>query len=77
MLPDEEGASEFWLARPDREASSAVTAEGSPAEFIIELSFTDRNPFKTDRSGLGKLSGHGRLVAGEPAMADGRGLAIP
>lgn len=71
----EEMVSAFWLARPDKEASSEVTAEGKVAEFMAVLSLPDRNPFKTDRSGLGKLSGPGMLVeAAEPATAEGRGL---
>lgn len=77
LLDDEEAASEFWLVRLDKEASSAVMAEGKGAELITELSLTDRNPFKTDRRGFGKLRGQGRLVAGEPAMAEGMGLATP
>lgn len=77
MLLDEEEASEFRLVRVDKEASSAVMAEGKAVELIIELSFTDRNPFKTDRRGFGKLRGQERLVAGDPAMAEGMGLAIP
>lgn len=80
MLAAAEAASEFWPASPDREASSVVTAGGRAAELIPVLSGTDRNPFKTDRSGFGKLRGQGRLVAvavAELAMAGGRGLATP
>lgn len=44
---------------------------------INEVSFDVRNPFKTDRIGLGKLSGPEMLVAGELAIAEGMGLDIP
>lgn len=44
---------------------------------INEVSFDVRNPFKTDKIGLGKLSGPGMVVAGELAIVDGTGLEIP
>lgn len=41
------------------------------------MSFDVRNPFKTDKIGLGKLSEPGMVVAGELAIVDGTGLEIP
>lgn len=41
------------------------------------MSFDVRNPFKTDKIGLGKLSEPGMEVAGELAIVDGTGLEIP
>lgn len=41
------------------------------------MSFDVRNPFKTDKIGLGKLSEPGMVVAGELAIVDGMGLEIP
>lgn len=41
------------------------------------MSFDVRNPFKTDKIGLGKLSDPGMVVAGELAIVDGTGLEIP
>lgn len=41
------------------------------------MSFDVRNPFKTDKIGLGKLSEPGMAVAGELAIVDGTGLEIP
>ena len=41
------------------------------------MSFDVRNPFKTDKIGLGKLSEPGMVVAGELAIVDGAGLEIP
>ena len=41
------------------------------------MSFDVRNPFKTDKIGLGKLSEPGMVVAGELTIVDGTGLESP
>lgn len=41
------------------------------------MSFDVRNPFKTDKIGLGRLSEPGMVVAGELAIVEGAGLEIP